>query len=92
MVSDQFFYQTKGSPMIIVFILAYFLPIIVVASMDQAVANGMMLLTAGIVPLINFFADTREGKLGLWAIWTIFYYLIAINMVLTQLGHPLVGE
>jgi hypothetical protein len=76
--------------MLIVYIILYFVPIIVTAAIDQSVANGMLLLTVGMVPLINFLADTREGKLGLWMIWTILYYLIAINMVLTQLGHPLV--
>jgi hypothetical protein len=79
----------KGFQMLIIYIVLYFVPIIVTAAIDQSVANGMLLLTVGMVPLINFLADTREGKLGLWAIWTILYYLIALNMLMTWLGLPL---
>jgi hypothetical protein len=77
--------------MIIVFILVYFLPIIVVASLDQAVANGMILLTIGVVPIINFIADTKEGKMGLWAIWVLVYYAIAAKMLMERLGYSLSG-
>jgi hypothetical protein len=81
--------RKRKKSMMIVFILIYFLPIIVTAAIDQKVANGMLLLTACIAPIINFLADTREGKLGLWTLWTLLYYGIAANMLMTWLGHPL---
>jgi len=75
--------------MLIIWILLYFLPIIVIASMDQAVAIGMMLLTVGVIPIIDFLADTREGKVGMWVVWLLVCYGVAANMAWTRLGHPL---
>ena len=75
--------------MLIICIILYFIPIIIAASVDQEVANGMLLLTVAVPPVINILAGSREGRLGLWAIWTLLYYLIAINMVMTKQGRPL---
>jgi hypothetical protein len=75
--------------MLIICIILYFVPIIIAASVDQTVANGMILLTIAVPPVINVLAESKGGRLGLWAIWTSLYYLMAINMVMTKQGHPL---
>jgi hypothetical protein len=75
--------------MLIVCIILYFLPIIVTAAFDQKVADGMIILTICIAPIINILADTREGKLCLWGLWMLLYDIIAVNMVMTKLGRPL---
>lgn len=77
--------------MMIIFILIYFLPILVVAAIDQSVAFGMIILTLVANSLINLLTETQEGKFWLLAIWTILYYAIAFKMLMERLGYSLEG-
>ncbi len=71
-------------------IIIFLVPILVVAALDGDVAVGMALLSLAAVYTIDVIAGTPEGKLGLVAILTVLYYVIAAKIVLTWLGSPLV--
>jgi hypothetical protein len=73
----------------IIFIIVYFIPILIAGAMDRSVALGMILLSLAVPPIISFLADSKEGKIFLAGLWTLTYYLIAANMIMTKMGHPL---
>jgi hypothetical protein len=73
----------------IIFIIVYFIPIIIAGAMDRSVALGMVLLSLAVPPVVDLLAVSREGKMFLMGLWVILYYGIALNMLMTWLGHPL---